>query len=224
MRLRKATITCAYLFAVVMPTSIHARLLHVQLSGEKFRIYDSSKDYVAGPAKFSAVIDAAGATRLHSIIYPDPEAPYVFYAQDRFYQASATISIEGGGFNLSRSGVIDIGIENYSSGNDADAVWTDFYFSSPEGNVFGGLNTFFYRDPNLLGFSNDFVINGFDHGGIGVTNLGDGGINFVVQQPVQMSSSAIPESDTWVIFIGGFGLVGTAMRRKRAVARVNSRR
>jgi hypothetical protein len=34
----------------------------------------------------------------------------------------------------------------------------------------------------------------------------------------QTSSSAVPEPTTWAMFIGGFGLIGSAMRRRQKVA------
>ncbi len=146
----------------------------------------------------------------------------------------ATAPIIGYGFldtvlSLNNSGVFGAGTDGYPTANQ---LIIDF--AAPSSGISFGFNNYgagngssasFYDIGNVLigsiAVDTSGALANFSFGGSGVSrvvfdNATGGGGNWIFGLS-QLTYGAVPETASWAMLIAGFGLVGAAARRRRAV-------
>ncbi len=103
-------------------------------------------------------------------------------------------------------------------------------FGGVEGTATVGFGTFLTATLNILGSPQGFTqfagpdlftlignVPVFNIGTFNLTSLVSG--SSTLQISAESMNAAVPEPASWAMFIGGFGLIGATMRRKKAVVR-----
>ncbi len=97
-------------------------------------------------------------------------------------------------------------------------------FNDASGGGYSGLVSFSYDGVPAESYSHDGVpgYQTFALSGAGIHTLGIRTINFIAIDNLVVSDSATsaPEPATWAMFIGGFGLIGAAMRKRQRITAV----
>lgn len=156
-------------------------------------------------------------TSLNSVPF---DRPFTIYAQNdprNTDPGGASLGF-GWSFNSFSMGRVDGKAFDLTS---FDVSFLDNSYTGPN----GGGNILFYYDGNAapgdsLVFDSAPGYETFALHGVGVKSVRVVGTNnFAIDNLVVSGRSGVPESATWAMFIGGFGVAGSALRRRRARVR-----
>jgi hypothetical protein len=165
------------------------------------------------PAVFSALGGGIQSASVRFTLYDGDNAPGDFDATDN------TLLLNGTSFgnwtSIATQETSGDGLTSFGSGfGFADGTLSTGFFTNTD--VVSLANLYTSLSSGSLAFSLADVdpYDNFYDFTLGV----DGGLINVGQGPVVTPPSSVPEPATWAMFIGGFGLIGSAMRRRQRTA------